>query len=131
VKASPSQSAAGIIVAALALVALASGRTPPQPAAALRRAPALHVSSTALRALRDGETLDINRAAPGDLVLLPGVGPKLAQRIVDERKRRGRYQRLEELLEVKGIGRATLERLSRFVRVTDETTDRAAVMRSD
>jgi competence ComEA-like helix-hairpin-helix protein len=118
-----------MIVAALALVALASGRAPPQ-AAPMRRAPALRASSAALHALRDGESLDINRAAPGDLVLLPGVGPKLAQRIVDERKRRGRYQRLEELLEVKGIGRATLEGLSRFVRVQAEAIDRVAATQS-
>jgi competence protein ComEA len=128
VKASPSQSAAGLIVAALALVALASGRPPPKAVSMLRAAPN-RASSVAVRALREGESLDLNRAVLGDLLLLPGVGPKLAQRIIDERMRRGGYRRVEELLAVKGIGPATLVRLSRFVRVSAEPTDRAAVTR--
>jgi competence ComEA-like helix-hairpin-helix protein len=128
VKASPSQSAAGLIVAALALVALASGRPPPKAVSMVRAAPS-HASSVAVRALREGESLDLNRAALGDLLLLPGVGPKLAQRIIDERTRRGGYGRVEELLDVKGIGPATLVRLSRFVRVSPQPTDRAAATR--
>jgi competence ComEA-like helix-hairpin-helix protein len=128
VKASPSQSAAGLIVAALALVALASGRPPPKAVSMVRAAPN-RASSAAVHALREGESLDLNRAALGDLLLLPGVGPKLAQRIIDERTRRGHYGRVEELLEVKGIGPATLVRLSRFVRVSAWSTDRAAATR--
>jgi competence ComEA-like helix-hairpin-helix protein len=126
VKPSPSQPAAGLIVAALALVALASGRAP-STAAPLRRAAAKQVSALAVRALRDGESLDLNRASPADLVLLPGVGPKLASRIVDERVRRGGFRHIEDLREVKGIGAATLDHLRRFVRVARDPTDRATV----
>lgn len=86
------------------------------------RAPALPPSAAGVRALREGESLDLNRAAPGDLLLLPGVGPKLAERIVAERVRRGGYARADELLSVKGIGPATFARMQRFVRVTDRST---------
>jgi competence protein ComEA len=127
VKASPADCAAGLIVAALALLALASGRDPSRAggtrgASQSVRAPALPPSAAGVRALREGESLDLNRAAPGDLLLLPGVGPKLAERIVAERVRRGGYARADELLTVKGIGPATFARMQRFVRVTDRST---------
>jgi competence protein ComEA len=116
-----------LIVAALALLALASGRDPSRAggtggASQSVRAPALPPSAAGVRALREGESLDLNRAAPGDLLLLPGVGPKLAERIVAERVRRGGYARADELLSVKGIGPATFARMQRFVRVTDRST---------
>ena len=127
VKASPADCAAGLIVAALALLALASGRDPSRAggtggASQSVRAPALPPSAAGVRALREGESLDLNRAAPGDLLLLPGVGPKLAARIVAERVRRGGYARADDLLSVKGIGPATFARMQRFVRVTARAT---------
>src|SRR5262245_35507430 len=127
VKATPSQSAAGLIVAALALCALAQLRLASQRAPAeLARAP-IPASAPALRALSDGESFELNRATQQDLQLLPGVGPKLAARILQERARRGGFRRVEDLLAVQGIGPAKLERLARFVRV--ETTDRTAAPR--
>jgi competence ComEA-like helix-hairpin-helix protein len=119
-----SHSAAGLIVAALAVVALASQRVS-TPTPISLRAPPLPASSSGVRALREGQQLDLNQAAAGDLVLLPGVGPKLAQRIVQERERRGGFRSVEQLLDVKGIGHATLTQLARFVSVTVPLTDRA------
>ena len=95
----------------------------------MQRAPVLRASTPSVRALRDGQALDLNRAQAGDLVLLPGVGPKLAQRIVEERVRRGGFRKPEELLEVKGIGPATFQRLQPFVQVTAAPTDRVAAKR--
>ena len=61
--------------------------------------------------------VDLNRADVVDLARLPGVGPTLARRIVDARQGRGRFLRVEELLEVRGIGPATLARLQPLIRV--------------
>ena len=61
--------------------------------------------------------LDLNRASAVDLTRLPGVGPTLARRIVDARQDRGRFDRVEELLEVRGIGPATLARLRPLIRI--------------
>ena len=61
--------------------------------------------------------LDLNRASAVDLARLPGVGPTLARRIVDARQGRGGFDRVEELLEVRGIGPATLARLRPLIRV--------------
>jgi competence protein ComEA len=50
-----------------------------------------------------------------DLEGLPGVGPALAGRILAERERIGGFAQVEDLLAVRGIGPATLERLRPLV----------------
>ncbi len=60
---------------------------------------------------------DLNRAGVEDLQKLPRVGPVMAKRIVQYRERVGRFTSIEQLLEVKGIGRKTLERLRPYVYV--------------
>jgi competence protein ComEA len=62
-----------------------------------------------------GIPADLNRVSAADLALIPGVSRSLGERIVAERARRGRYRSVEELDEVKGVGPATLERLSRHL----------------
>jgi competence protein ComEA len=58
-----------------------------------------------------GVPVDLNRATLADLDALPGIGPVLAQRILDWRQANGRFSAVEELGEVKGIGDATLAEL--------------------
>ena len=48
--------------------------------------------------------VDINRASVEELELLPGIGPTLAQRIVDSRRRQGPFLAAQDLVRVKGIG---------------------------
>ncbi len=64
-----------------------------------------------------GVRIDINRADATELQALPRIGPKKAKWIVDDRRRRGRYERLEDLQRVKGIGPKTVEHLRPLVRV--------------
>jgi competence protein ComEA len=52
----------------------------------------------------------LNLADEAELRRLPGVGPKRAQAILALRARVGRFQRIEDLLRVKGVGRATLKK---------------------
>ena len=54
--------------------------------------------------------VDVNTADVDELDTLYGIGPALAQRIIDYREEHGPFNSLEELLEVKGIGEATLEK---------------------
>lgn len=61
-----------------------------------------------------GETpavVDLNTADAETLDTLPGVGPVLAERILDWRSEHGRFTSVEELAEVSGIGEAMLGRL--------------------
>ncbi len=48
--------------------------------------------------------VNINTASAAELETLPRIGPKIAQRIIDFRKENGKFQRIEELMKVKGIG---------------------------
>jgi competence ComEA-like helix-hairpin-helix protein len=59
--------------------------------------------------------LDLNAASQSDLESLPGIGPALAERILRQRERTGGFRSLEELLEVRGVGPKTLERIRPFV----------------
>jgi competence protein ComEA len=59
----------------------------------------------------------LNEATLEDLRRLPGVGPKRAMAIVTLRTQLGRFRQIEDLLRVKGIGRATLKKLRPLVRL--------------
>ena len=63
--------------------------------------------------------LDLNSASFSELLRLPGIGPKLAQRILLYRERHGPFRSLEELLNVKGIGPKLLSRLRGRLTVGD------------
>lgn len=58
-----------------------------------------------------GGTVNINTAGASALESLPGIGPVLAQRIVDYREKHGPFTRIEEIRDVPGIGQATFEYL--------------------
>ncbi len=61
--------------------------------------------------------VDLNSATAADLDALPGIGPVLAQRIVDWRRQNGPFASVEELLEVSGIGPSVLADLQGRVTV--------------
>lgn len=66
------------------------------------------------RPLADGERLDPNTATAEELDRLPGVGPALADRIVDARAG-GRFRSASDLARVPGVGPRTAERLAPFL----------------
>jgi competence protein ComEA len=63
------------------------------------------------------KVVDVNAATAADLDALPGVGPALAQAIVEYRTRHGRFRRVDDLLDVPGIGPAKLAVLRPLVKV--------------
>ena len=62
-----------------------------------------------------GPTVCVNKAQMEELVTLPGIGPAIAQRILDERALNGPFYRPEDLLCVRGIGAQTLEKLKPLI----------------
>jgi len=71
--------------------------------------------------------IDLNSATAKELSLLPGVGPVLATRIVENRQREGPFRSVEDLARVNGIGPRKLDQL-RFWCVTP--ADSTSVIRS-
>lgn len=65
--------------------------------------------------LKDLFPLDINSATKKELTLIPSVGPKTAALILAYRKKRGEIEKLDELLQVRGIGPATLRKLEKYL----------------
>ncbi len=61
--------------------------------------------------------IDLNTATVAELDTLPGVGPVLAQRIVDWRTQHGRFAAVDQLSDVPGIGDARMAQLRDLVRV--------------
>jgi competence ComEA-like helix-hairpin-helix protein len=61
-------------------------------------------------------TIDLNEAEPGEMQVLPGVGPSLAHRIERERRVHGPFKGPGDLDRVPGIGPALLERIRPHVR---------------
>jgi competence protein ComEA len=63
-----------------------------------------------------GGLVDLNRATAAELDTLPGVGPVLAQRILDHRQQSGGFRSVDQLRDVDGIGDA------RFAELRDRVT---------
>jgi competence protein ComEA len=61
--------------------------------------------------------VDLNRASEADLEALPGIGPALAQAIIDHRSQHGPFRSVDDLADVRGIGPAKLEQLRPLVKV--------------
>ncbi len=87
---------------------------PEQPA--LSQAPAADPVPVAPVA-KTASKLNLNRASADELQALPGVGPVLAQRMVEWRQAHGRYRSVDDLQDVKGIGKKRLAQLRPLVTV--------------
>jgi competence protein ComEA len=64
-----------------------------------------------------GALVNLNTATQPDLETLPGVGPVTAQAILDWRTEHGAFSSVDELLEVSGIGDATLAEIAPHVTI--------------
>lgn len=65
----------------------------------------------------DAKTLDLNTATAAEFTKLPGIGKVKAQAIVDFRAANDGFKSVDELLRVKGIGKATFEKVRPLVTV--------------
>jgi competence ComEA-like helix-hairpin-helix protein len=66
--------------------------------------------------------VDLNRAGAGELTRLPGVGPKLAERIVADRAAHGPYRAVADLDRVKGVGPALLQKIAGMAVVSADSS---------
>jgi competence protein ComEA len=94
-----------LLVVAAALFAFSLGSV------ASRRPPTRPVPDDPRLAL----LIDLNRASPEELESLPGIGPALAARIAAHRAAHGPFRRVEDLREVRGVGKKLAASLQPYV----------------
>ena len=70
--------------------------------------------------LEDLYPLNLNIATQQEIELIPSIGPGRASSIIAYRQENGSFGAVEDLLKIKGIGPATLEKLRQFVTVSEE-----------
>jgi competence protein ComEA len=68
--------------------------------------------------------LNLNTATTAELQALPGVGAATAKLIVEHRQKNGGFKKIEELMNIKGIGEKTFLKLKPMVTVAPEKSDR-------
>ena len=61
--------------------------------------------------------LNLNAATEAQLEALPGIGPATASRIVEYRKKNGGFKKVEDLMNVKGIGEKSFLKLKALITV--------------
>jgi competence protein ComEA len=98
-----------VILAALALAATAASADQ-KAAAPAKAAAAAKATSTS--------PVNLNTATQAQLETLPGIGAKAAQRILEYRQKNGSFKKIEDLMNVKGIGEKAFLKLKPLLTVT-------------
>ncbi len=70
-----------------------------------------HSATTGITTTKVGNKVNINHADKGELDTLPGVGPALAERIIEYRQANGSFSSIDELKNVPGIGSSKFEKM--------------------
>ena len=63
--------------------------------------------------------VNINTASAEQLTTLPGIGPKLAARIVEYRQKAGSFKSVQELMNVQGVGEKNLKKIEPYLSAGD------------
>lgn len=110
------------LLSLVALIALFAAQ--PRPAVAGQASPRKSSARAAAKPPIVG-TVNINTASAADLEGLPGIGAKTAQRIVDYRQKNGPFKKIEELMNVRGVGEKNFLKLKGQISVAAAKADHA------
>ena len=95
----------------------------PLPAQSQSQPPAqAPASKPATRVVAPAAPVNINTATTAELETLPGIGPAMAARIVEYRQKNGSFKKIEDLMNVKGIGEKSFLKLKPLVVVAPPKT---------
>ena len=89
------------------------------------------VASTPAAAQQDANaaqkpTLNLNTATVEQLATLPGIGPKTAERILEYRTKSGGFKKIEELMNVKGIGEKSFLKIKPLVSAPPKAAEKTS-----
>ena len=69
--------------------------------------------------------INLNTGTAAQLETLPGIGPAVAARIIEYRQKNGNFKKIEELMNVKGIGEKSFLKIKALITVApSKTTDK-------
>ena len=104
------------------LLAIVSLAAIPATAAAQQTAAATKTQATAKAAKPAGAAavVNLNTATQVQLETLPGLGAKAAERILEYRKKNGQFKKVEDLMNVKGIGEKSFLKLKPSLTITEK-----------
>jgi len=108
------------LLLSLALFALAL------PAAAAPQAPQTRTTNRSAKPSVPASPINLNTATEAQLTSLPGIGAKAAQRILEFRQKNGSFKKIEDLMNVKGIGEKNFLKLKPYITVGSQKADAAA-----
>ena len=105
-----------MLLAILAVAAL------PASAGTQKETPSAKPAAAAKPAKPGGPSVvvNLNTATQAQLETLPGVGPKAAERILEYRQKTGQFKKIEDLMNVKGIGEKSFLKLKPLLTITDK-----------
>jgi competence protein ComEA len=104
-----------ILMAAIVGIAVSAAAASAQNKATTPRAAAT-VTATATA------PVNLNTATAEQLATIPGVGPRMAERIIDYRQKNGGFKKVEDLMNVSGVGEKSFLKMKPLITVTAPKT---------